>query len=103
MLTLGENIADNSGIRRSYAALRPSETGPLIDGFTPAQRFSLAWGQIRCENQTTETAHLWAQTNPHAPGRWRVDGVVANMPEFATAFSRPAGSPMAPEQRCAVW
>jgi len=102
-LTLGENIADNGGIRLSYAALRPSETAPVIDGFTPAQRFFLAWGQIRCENVTPETARRQAQTDPHSAGRWRVDGVVANMPEFASAFACPAGSPMAPTDRCSLW
>jgi predicted metalloendopeptidase len=102
-LTLGENIADNGGIRLSYAAIHPSETGPRIDGFTPAQRFFLAWGQIRCENVTPETERRQAKTNPHAPGRWRVDGVVSNMPEFARAFACPAGAPMAPAKRCALW
>jgi putative endopeptidase len=102
-LTLGENIADNGGIRLSYAALRPSETGPKIDGFTPAQRFFLAWGQIRCENVTPEAARRQAQTNPHAAGRWRVNGVVPNVPEFATAFACAAASPMTPAKRCEVW
>jgi endothelin-converting enzyme/putative endopeptidase len=102
-LTLGENIADNGGIRLSYAALHPSETGPKIDGFTPAQRFFLAWGQIRCENVTPEAARRQAASDEHAPGRFRVDGVVPNMPEFARAFSCPAGAPMAPAKRCAVW
>ena len=102
-LTLGENIADNGGIRLSYAALHPSETGPKIDGYTPAQRFFLAWGQIRCENVTPERAKQLVASDEHSPGRWRVDGVVANMPEFASAFSCKAGAPMAPEKRCAVW
>jgi predicted metalloendopeptidase len=100
-LTLGENIADNGGIRLSWAALHP--TGASIDGFTPAQRFFLAWGQIRCENVTPEKAHLLAKTDPHAPGRFRVNGVVSNMPEFARAFSCRAGSPMSPANRCALW
>lgn len=102
-LTLGENLADNGGIRLSYAALRPSEAGPKIDGFTPAQRFFLAWGQIRCESVTLETARRQAQTNEHAAGRWRVDGVVSNVPEFARAFACAEGTPMAPEKRCRVW
>lgn len=102
-LTLGENIADNGGIRLSYAALHPSDSGPKIDGFTPSQRFFLAWGQIRCENVTPERARRQAQTDPHSAGRWRVNGVVSNVPEFARAFSCPAGAPMAPTKRCSVW
>lgn len=102
-LTLGENIADNAGLRLSYRALRPSEAGPKIDGFTPAQRFFLAWGQIRCENVRPEAAKRRATSDEHSPGRWRVNGVVSNMPEFATAFACAAGTPMAPTKRCAVW
>ncbi len=102
-LTLGENIADNAGIRLSYAALRPSSSGPKKDGFTPAQRFFLAWGQIRCENVTSEAAKRQATSDEHAPGRARVNGVVANMSEFATAFGCVAGAPMAPAKRCRVW
>jgi putative endopeptidase len=102
-LTLGENIADNGGIRLSWAALRPNMTSAPIDGFTPAQRFFLAWGQIRCENVTPEKARLLVKTDPHSPGRFRVNGVVSNMPEFARAFACHDGAPMAPTNRCAVW
>jgi endothelin-converting enzyme/putative endopeptidase len=102
-LTLGENLADNGGLRLSYEASRPSQTGPTIDGFTPAQRFFLAWGQIRCENATPESERRQALTNPHSAGRWRVNGVVSNLPEFARAFSCPPGAAMAPEKRCKLW
>ena len=102
-LTLGENIADNGGIRLSYAALRPSELGPKIDGYTPAQRFFLAWGQIRCENVTIEAARRQVESDEHAPGSARVNGVVSNVPEFARAFACAPGSPMAPTTRCAIW
>ena len=102
-LTLGENLADNGGLRLSYEALRPSDAGPKVDGFTPAQRFFLAWGQIRCENVTPETERRQALTDGHSAGRWRVNGVVSNLPEFAHAFSCPQGSPMAPGQRCRLW
>jgi endothelin-converting enzyme/putative endopeptidase len=101
-LTLGENIADNGGIRLSWAALHPTN-GPSIDGLTPAQRFFVAWGQIRCENVTPEKAHLLVKTDPHSPGRFRVNGVVSNLPDFARAFSCRAGAPMAPANRCALW
>jgi len=102
-LTLGENIADNGGIRLSVAALHPSTEGPRVDGFTQAQRFFLAWALIRCENVTPEYARHLAATNEHAPGRFRVDGVVSNMPEFTQAFACRTGTPMAPEHRCSLW
>ncbi|HSR99418.1 MAG TPA: M13 family metallopeptidase, partial [Kofleriaceae bacterium] len=102
-LTLGENLADNGGLRVSWDALRPALDGPPIEGFTPAQRFFLAWGQIRCENTTPRSARAQVQGDPHSPGRFRVNGVVRNMPEFATAFSCPAGAPMAPAERCRLW
>jgi endothelin-converting enzyme/putative endopeptidase len=102
-LTLGENLADNGGLRLSYEALRPSEAGPKVDGFTPAQRFFLAWGQIRCENVTPESERRQALTDGHSAGRWRVNGVVSNLPEFARAFSCPQAAPMAPQRRCTLW
>lgn len=102
-LTLGENLADNNGLRASYDALQPAESGPKIDGFTPAQRFFVAWGQIRCENVTSEAERRQALTDEHSSGRSRVDGVVSNMPEFASAFACKAGAAMAPEKRCRLW
>jgi predicted metalloendopeptidase len=97
-LTLGENIADNGGIRPSWNALKPSFTGAAKDGFTPAQRFFLAWAHIRCENMTPEAAHRQALHDQHSPGRWRVNGVVRNMPEFAQAFGCAA-----PTSTCRLW
>ena len=75
----------------------------MRDGFTPAQRFFLAWAQIRCENITPEAQRAQVHGDGHSPGRFRVDGVVRNMPEFATAFACRAGAPMAPAQRCRLW
>lgn len=102
-LTLGENIADNGGLRLAWSAARLPEDGAAIDGFTPAQRFFLSWAQIRCQNVTPEVAHRRALSDEHAPGRWRVNGVVSNMSEFARAFSCGAGSPMVRPQVCRVW
>lgn len=102
-LTLGENIADNGGLRLAWAAAGLAEGGASIDGFTPAQRFFLSWAQIRCENVTPEVAHRRAVSDEHAPGRWRVNGVVSNMAEFARAFSCRAGSPMVRQPACRVW
>lgn len=105
-LTLGENTADNGGVRIAHMALLDTLEGaaaPLRDGFTPEQRLFLAWGQIWCQNETTESARLRAQTDSHSPGRYRVNGVVSNMPEFQKAFACPAGSPMVRENACRVW
>jgi endothelin-converting enzyme/putative endopeptidase len=105
-LTLGENTADNGGVRIAYMALQDTLAGKSVaprDGFTPEQRLFLGWGQIWCQNETEESSKLRAQTDPHSPGRYRVNGVVSNMPEFQKAFSCPAGAPMVRENACRVW
>jgi endothelin-converting enzyme/putative endopeptidase len=105
-LTLGENTADNGGTRLALMALRKALVGrkpEKIDGYTPEQRFFLAYAQSWCENQTAASARLQALTDPHATAAFRVNGVVANMPEFAKAFSCRPGAPMAPTKSCRVW
>jgi len=105
-LTLGENTADNGGLRLAYGALMDRLAGkepPSRDGFTAEQRFFLGWGQIWCENRTDESARMRAQTDPHSPGKQRVDGVVSNMPEFQKAFACGAGQPMVRNPACRVW
>jgi predicted metalloendopeptidase len=105
-LTLGENGADNGGLRLAYMALMDSlalHTLPTKDGFTPQQRFFLAWGQVWCENITDQAARLQALTNPHSLGRYRVNGVVQNMPEFSSAFGCHEGQPMVSANACRVW
>jgi putative endopeptidase len=97
-LTLGENLADLGGLSVSYAALekalaqkgRPAN----IDGFTPEQRFFLAWAQIWRANTTPEAVRLRINTDPHSPGEWRTNGPLSNMPQFAAAFGCKAGDPM---------
>jgi putative endopeptidase len=97
-LTLGENLADLGGLSVSYAALEKAlaEKGrpPLIDGFTPEQRFFLAWAQIWRQNITPEAQRVRINTDPHSPGQWRTNGPVSNMPQFAAAFGCKAGDPM---------
>jgi endothelin-converting enzyme/putative endopeptidase len=105
-LTLGENTADNGGVRLAFMALMKSLDGkpqPKIGGFTPQQRFFLAWGQIWCQNTRPEMSRLLAQTNGHSPGRDRVNGVLGNMPEFRQAFACRAGQPMVHAPACRVW
>ena len=105
-LTLGENTADNGGVRLAFLALMDALNGkarPKIDGFTPEQRFFLGWGQIWCQNVRPETSRMLVQVDPHAPGRARVDDVVSNMPEFQKAYACKIGQPMVAAPACRVW
>ncbi|HYL76585.1 MAG TPA: M13 family metallopeptidase [Bryobacteraceae bacterium] len=105
-LTLGENSADNGGLRLAFMALMESLKGKhpaKIDGYTPEQRFFLGWGQVWCQNVRPEVARMRAQIDPHSPGKDRVNGVVSNMPEFREAFACKVGQPMVREPACRVW
>jgi endothelin-converting enzyme/putative endopeptidase len=104
-LTLGENTADNGGVRVALMALLNTigKDGKKIDGFTPQQRFFLAFGQVWCSNDREESLRLQVATDPHAPPKFRVNGVVQNMPEFREAFSCKAGQPMVKANVCRVW
>jgi len=105
-LTLGENVADNGGLRFAYAAYFKSHEGKelkIVDGFTPEQRVFLGYAISRCENVTPETSRMLVLTDPHSPGKFRLLGPTQNMPEFQNAFACKAGQPMAPEKRCRVW
>jgi predicted metalloendopeptidase len=104
-LTLGENTADNGGVRIALMALLNTigDSDKKIDGFTPEQRLFLSFGQIWCNNQREESLRMQVKTNPHAPGKERVNGVVQNMPEFQKAFSCQAGQPMVSANACRVW
>jgi endothelin-converting enzyme/putative endopeptidase len=74
-----------------------------VDGLTPEQRFFIGYGQIWCENTASQERRNRAMTDPHSPGRYRVNGVLQNMPEFQQAFSCKAGQPMVSENACRVW
>jgi endothelin-converting enzyme/putative endopeptidase len=105
-LTLGENSADNGGVHLSFMALMKSldsKPQPKIDGFTPQQRFFLGYAQVWCQNVRPEASRLRAQTDPHSPGRDRVNGVLGNMPEFREAFACHEGQPMVHAPACRVW
>lgn len=107
-LTLGENTADNGGLRVALMALlagmsQDAHVPAKLDGYTPEQRVFLGWGQVWCQNQTPQIARLLAQTNEHSPGKYRVNGVVSNMPEFQKAWGCKAGQPMVRQNACRVW
>jgi endothelin-converting enzyme/putative endopeptidase len=108
-LTLGENTADNGGVRLAYTALLEhlgkdaAAQQKKTDGFTPQQRFFLAFAQVWCQNDTEEDSRRRVTLDPHSPGPFRVNGVVSNMPEFKQAFSCKAGQPMVRPTSCRVW
>jgi endothelin-converting enzyme/putative endopeptidase len=109
-LTLGENTADNGGARIALAALehmiaddKTGKEGQKIDGYTPEQRFFLGFGRVWCEKRRAEVARLRVLTDPHSPGKYRVNGVVQNMPEFQKAWGCKASQPMVAENACHVW
>jgi putative endopeptidase len=104
-LTLGENTADNGGLRIAYMALEDTLNGNAekVDGFTPEQRFFLGWAQVWCENTAPQEARSRAVTDPHSPGRFRVDGTLQNMPEFQKAYACKANQPMVSQNACRVW
>jgi putative endopeptidase len=109
-LTLGENTADNGGARISYNALehliaedKTGKEAKPIDGFTPEQRFFLGFARVWCEKQRPEFARMRVTVDPHSPGKYRVDGVVENMPEFQKAWGCKAGQPMVAANACRVW
>ncbi len=109
-LTLGENTADNGGIRIAYQALmstlQAEGKSPTteMDGYTPAQRFFISFGQIWCQNQTEQSAINSAKVDPHSSGEWRVKGTVQNFDQFGKAFGCHPGQPMMPENGgCRVW
>ena len=110
-LTLGENTADNGGLRIAYQALMetlakqgPKAEDAKLDGYTPAQRFFITFGQVWCQNQTEQSARVSAKTDPHSSGEFRANGSVQNFDAFGKAFGCKVGQPMMPESGgCRVW
>ncbi|QDE68231.1 M13 family metallopeptidase [Myxococcus xanthus] len=107
-LTLGENIGDLSGLTVAYQAYKLSTQGktpPVIDGFSGDQRFFLGWGQIWRGLYRDDAMRQMLLTDPHSPPRYRVNGVVRNMPEFYEAFGVKEGDAnwLPPEQRVKIW
>ena len=102
--TLGENIADIGGLRVSYEAFKLSTKGKElkpVDGFTPDQRFFIAFAQGWRTNQRPQALRLGVTTDVHSPVRWRVIGPVADFPEFRKAFGCEAAP--ATQARTAIW
>jgi len=109
-LTLGENIADLGGIKQSHRAFTTwAEANGLdpkavaLDGLTHEQLFFVAFGQIWCTNATPESERVMALTDSHSHPRYRVNGPLANFPEFGEAFACEPGEPMRPADVCEVW
>jgi endothelin-converting enzyme/putative endopeptidase len=105
-LTLGENLADLGGLKLAYAAYKDAKKGegPVrIHGYSEEKTFFLGYAQSWCMAARPQFKALRAKTDPHAPPKWRVNGPVSNMPEFAEAFSCKPGSPMVRKDRCEVW
>ncbi|MFL6390233.1 MAG: M13 family metallopeptidase [Terriglobales bacterium] len=107
-LTLGEDVADLGGEILAYIAWKDATKDKdlkPVDGLTPEQRFFIGFAQWDCSNTRPEEMRLRALTDPHSPSKYRINGVVVNMPDFASAFSCKAGQPMVnpPEKVCKVW
>lgn len=106
-LTLGENIGDFAGLTVSYYAFKKSLEGKPrpanIDGFTPEQRFFLGWAQVWAGKYSPEAERLQVATNTHSLPRWRVNGPLSNMPEFAEAFACKAPAKMVRTKPCEIW
>jgi putative endopeptidase len=106
-LTAGENIADIGGLALAFSAYRNARKDAKdhvsAGGYSEDQLFFLAYGQSWCSKIRPEVLELMAKTNPHSPPRFRVDGVVADVPAFGEAFSCKANSPMRPTKTCHVW
>ena len=106
--TLGENIADQGGLRVAYTAYHNSlgdSEGEVIDGFTPDQRFYLSYANVWAGNIRDEEILLRTKTDPHSLGRWRVNGSLRNIEPFFRAFDIKEGDAMylAPEKRVIIW
>ena len=106
--TLGENIGDLGGMNVAYEAFKMTEQGlrnEKIDGFTPDQRFFLAWAQVWRGNILPETAAQLIKTDPHSPGPYRTIGPLVNMDAWYKAFDVQPGDKLykKPEDRIRIW
>jgi endothelin-converting enzyme/putative endopeptidase len=105
-LTAGENIADLGGMKIAWRAFQNARAEkPDIANYDVSEerQFFIGYAQAWCWNVRDEALHTMVSTDPHSPFRFRVDGVLANTPEFAAVFGCKEGSAMAPAKRCEVW
>jgi endothelin-converting enzyme/putative endopeptidase len=107
-LTLGENVADLGGEILAFEAWQEKTKDmnlQSVDGLTPEQRFFVGFAQWDCANERPDDIRVRVATDPHSPAKYRINGVVVNMPEFAKAFNCKAGQPMVKvaDQVCRVW
>ena len=107
-LTLGENTADNGGARIALMALESalsSDRKPVEKpgALTSQQMFFVSYGQSWCANDTPQMLRLMAQSDPHSTPKYRVNGVLSNMPQFQKAFACKPGQPMVRANACRVW
>jgi endothelin-converting enzyme/putative endopeptidase len=105
-LTSGEDVADLGGLLLAYSAWKKETKGQTLkplDGFTSDQRFFIGYAQWACENERPENLRLSATINPHSPGKYRVNGIVSDLPQFQQAFGCKADQRMVRTKMCRVW
>ncbi|KAI9313491.1 hypothetical protein BX666DRAFT_1977013 [Dichotomocladium elegans] len=110
-LTLGENLADNGGLRQSFVAWKARYENnqgenrllPGLEDLTPEKLFFINYGRVWCSIVTPAQARQRVLTDPHSPGKWRTIGAVQNSRYFAEVFNCPVGSPMNPDSKCELW
>jgi predicted metalloendopeptidase len=107
-LTLGENIADNSGLAIAYKAYKISLKGkkpPVIDGLTGDQRLYMGWAQVWRMKMREQQQIQQVKTDPHSPGQFRANGTLRNQPGFYDAFKVKEGDKMylTPQERVIIW
>jgi endothelin-converting enzyme/putative endopeptidase len=105
-LTSGEDVADLGGTLLAYIAWREATKEMKLqpaEGFTPEQRFFIGFAQWACENVRPEELRANAITDPHSPGKYRINGIVSDLPDFQQAFGCKAGQPMVRANACKVW
>jgi len=105
-LTSGEDVADIGGTLLAYIAWKEAVANDKIgdaEGFTPDQRFFIGLAQWACENQRPENLRVNAITNPHSPGKYRINGVVSNLTQFKDAFHCGDNAPMVNKKMCKIW
>ncbi|KAF9082327.1 hypothetical protein BGX23_012578 [Mortierella sp. AD031] len=114
-LTLGENIADNGGLKQAFRAWQfrhKSDVAgkkyknfrlPGLENYTPEQLFFISYGRLWCNKQRPEAAVQQIRGDSHSPAKWRINGAVQNSPEFAQAFKCKTDTPMNPTKKCELW